>query len=182
HKWLNVPYDSGFVFVRDWSALQRTFGERGDYLPPLDDPNPSFAYVAPEGSRRARALAVWATLRAYGADGYRGMVERHAHLARHLARLVDEHPALERVAEVTLNIVCFRVKPEGVPEERLDGLNRRVGEELLADGRVFAGTTIYDGKVCFRPAIVNWRTRESDVELLLDVVLELSERLQAAAV
>ncbi|MFL5825266.1 MAG: pyridoxal phosphate-dependent decarboxylase family protein [Thermoleophilaceae bacterium] len=182
HKWLNVPYDCGFVFVRDWQALQRTFGERADYLPPLDDPNPSYAYLAPESSRRARAFAVWATLRAYGADGYRAMVERHVGLARHLARLVDDQPELERLAEVTLNIVCFRVRPDGVPVERLDELNRRVGEELLADGRVFAGTTIYDGKVCFRPAIVNWRTRESDVELLVDVVLELSERLRAAAV
>jgi hypothetical protein len=43
----------------------------------------------------------------------------------------------------------------------------------LHDGRVFAGTTTYEGKVAFRPAIVNWRTGEADVDLLVDVVQEL---------
>ncbi len=74
-----------------------------------------------------------------------------------------------------LNIVCFRVRPPGVPEAELDRLNRRLGEALLEDGRVFAGTTVYDGKVAFRPAIVNWQTTEPDVEMLIDVLLELIE-------
>ena len=79
----------------------------------------------------------------------------------------------ERLADVRLNIVCFRVHPEGWPDEQLDALNRDVGAALLADGRVFAGTTTYAGKVALRPAIVNWRTREEDVGLLVDVVREL---------
>ena len=67
------------------------------------------------------------------------MVERHLDLAQHLARLVDEAPDLERLADVPLCIVCFRAAPPGVPEEELDDLNRRLGAALLADGRVFAG-------------------------------------------
>jgi glutamate/tyrosine decarboxylase-like PLP-dependent enzyme len=129
--------------------------------------------MAPENSRRARALAVWATLRAYGRAGYRAMVERHLSLAQHLARRVDEAPELERLADVPLNIVCFRVRPDGWSEERLDDLNRDVGAALLADGRVFAGTTTYTGKVALRPAIVNWRTQHEDVDLLVEVVREL---------
>ncbi|MFI5122097.1 MAG: pyridoxal phosphate-dependent decarboxylase family protein, partial [Vicinamibacteria bacterium] len=132
-------------------------------------------FLTPENSRRARALAVWATLRAYGRDGYRAMVERHLRLARHLAERVDEAPELERLAEVQLNIVCFRARPPDVGEDELDQLNRRLGEALLADGRVFAGTTVYEGRVAFRPAIVNWQTTEADVEMLIDVLLELIE-------
>ena len=64
-------------------------------------------------SRRARALTVWATLRAYGRDGYRAMVERHLDLAQRLAARVDEEPELERLADVPLNIVCFRFRPAG---------------------------------------------------------------------
>ena len=90
--------------------------------------------MTPENSRRARALAVWATLRAYGRNGYREMVERHLELARHLARRVDEAPELERLAEVKLNIVCFRARPPGVVEEELDELNRELGAALLRDG------------------------------------------------
>ena len=74
-----------------------------------------------------------------------------------------------------LNIVCFRARPEGVAEDELDALNRRLGERLLADGRVFCGTTTYDGKVAFRPAIVNWQTTEPDVLMLIDVLIELLE-------
>ena len=86
HKWLNVPYDCGVAFVRDVARLPRTFNVGAPYLPSPDDPRPNPAFVSPESSRRARALTVWATLRAYGRSGYRDMVERHLALARHLAR------------------------------------------------------------------------------------------------
>ena len=59
----------------------------------------------------------------------------------------------------------------------LDDLNRRVGEAILEDGRVYVGTTTYLGKVCFRPAIVNWRTREEDVDLLVDVIRDLGSKI-----
>ncbi|MGH2990056.1 MAG: pyridoxal phosphate-dependent decarboxylase family protein [Solirubrobacterales bacterium] len=172
HKWLNVPYDCGFAFVREPERLERTFAVGAPYLAFGEDrPNPGF--LGPENSRRARAFAVWATLRAYGRSGYREMVERHLRLARHLASRIDETPELERLAEVPLNIVCFRVRPPGAREDELDELNRRLGDALLRDGRVFAGTTLYGGKVAFRPAIVNWQTTEHDVDLLVDVLLEL---------
>jgi glutamate/tyrosine decarboxylase-like PLP-dependent enzyme len=173
HKWLNVPYDCGFAFVRRPARLPRTFNVGAPYLPSPDDPRPNPGFLTPENSRRARALAVWATLRAYGRSGYREMVERHVALAKHLSDRVDGEPELERLAETQLNIVCFRARPKGVPESDLDAVNRDLGEALLRDGRVFAGTTTYEGKVAFRPAIVNWRTQRSDVDLLIDVLLEL---------
>jgi glutamate/tyrosine decarboxylase-like PLP-dependent enzyme len=173
HKWLNVPYDCGFAFVREPARLARALNVGAPYLPSPNDPHPNFGFMAPESSRRARALAVWATLAAYGRSGYRAMVERHLALAQHLARRVDDTPELERLAEVPLNIVCFRVRPPGYPDEALDELNRDLGVALLRDGRVFAGTTTYDGKVAFRPAIVNWQTQSHDVDLLVDVLLEL---------
>ncbi|HEV2875540.1 MAG TPA: aminotransferase class V-fold PLP-dependent enzyme [Thermoleophilaceae bacterium] len=177
HKWLNVPHDCGFAFVREDRWRRGAFSEQADYLPPLDSPRPVFAYHAPEGSRRARALTVWATLRAYGAEGYREMVERHLDVAAHLAGRIDSEPVFERLAAAPLNIVCFRWRPPGVPEERLDDLNRRLGEALLEDGRVFAGTTLFEGRVAFRPAIVNWQTRTEDVDVLVEVLLELAARL-----
>jgi glutamate/tyrosine decarboxylase-like PLP-dependent enzyme len=174
HKWLNVPYDCGFAFVREPQYLRPPFQLTADYLP--SDERPS-----PEASRRARALAVWATLRAYGRAGYRAMVERHLDLAQQLSRRVDETPELERLAETKLNIVCFRFRPPGLDEDRLDELNLALGQDILEDGRVFVGTTRYDGKVAFRPAIVNWRTTERDVDLLLDVLLELAARRASRA-
>jgi glutamate/tyrosine decarboxylase-like PLP-dependent enzyme len=175
HKWLNVPYESGFALIREPARLGAAFGMPGAaYLPGPQDPGGGYGLYGPDSSRRARSLPIWATLAAYGRDGYRDMVERHLDLAQHLANRVDEAPDLERLAEVPLCIVCFRARPPGVPEGDLDELNRRVGAALLDDGRVFAGTTVYDGRVALRPAIVNWRTTESDIDLFVDVVRSLA--------
>jgi glutamate/tyrosine decarboxylase-like PLP-dependent enzyme len=176
HKWLNVPYDCGFAFVREPDRLARALNVGAPYLPSAAAA-PSFGFLAPENSRRARALAVWATLAAYGRDGYRAMVERHLALARRLADGVDAAPELERLAEVRLNIVCFRARPPHVGEARLDELNRELAARLAADGRVIAGPTTYGGRAALRPAIVNWRTTETDIDLLLDVVRELTADL-----
>jgi glutamate/tyrosine decarboxylase-like PLP-dependent enzyme len=169
HKWLNVPYDCGFAFLRDPAPLHATFGFTAAYLPGDELPGP-------EASRRARSIAVWATLRAYGRSGYRAMVERHLDLAQRLAERVDESAELERLAEVPLNIVCFRFRPDRLDNAELDELNARIGKALLADGRVYVGTTRYEGRVAFRPAIVNWRTTPADIDLIADVVVELGRR------
>lgn len=173
HKWLNVPYDCGFAFVRQVDRLPLALNVGAAYLPSTDDPHPNFGFMAPENSRRARSLAVWATLRAYGRTGYREMVERHLALAQRLAEQIDAAPELERLAEVPLNIVCFRACPPGVAEEALNALNQKLGDALRADGRVYAGTTTYAGKVALRPAIVNWLTTEREIDLLVEIVREL---------
>ena len=182
HKWLNVPYDCGAAFVHDAEIHRDAFAASAAYLGGGELDRPVFGNLAPELSRRARALSVWATLAAYGRDGYRAMIERHVGLAQRLAEQVDAEPALEPLAGVPLNVVCFRYRPAGVPEEELDELNRRLGQAVLDDGRVYFGTTVYDGKVAFRPAIVNWRTRPEDVDLIVPITLELGASLLSTSV
>jgi glutamate/tyrosine decarboxylase-like PLP-dependent enzyme len=177
HKWLNVPYDCGFAFIKDPSLQLPVFAAGAPYLPPLDDPKPDMGYLGPEMSRRARGFDVWATLRAYGRSGYRAIVELHLDLAARLAATVDAAPDLERLADAPLNIVCFRARPPGFPEEHLDELNRRIAAAVIEDGRVFFGSTVYDGRVAFRPAPVNWRNRPEDIDLIAQVVQELAAEL-----
>ncbi|HXB03756.1 MAG TPA: aminotransferase class V-fold PLP-dependent enzyme [Candidatus Angelobacter sp.] len=179
HKWLNVPYDSGFAFVRDPVTQAGAFDVSAAYLGSEAAARPVFGNLGPEMSRRARSLAIWATLRAYGRDGYRAMVERHLGLAQRVADQVDAAPDLERLADVSLNVICFRYRPADMAEDQLDDINRRLGQLVLEDGRVYFGTTVYGGKVCFRPAIVNWRTREEDVDLIVTTVRELGGRAVA---
>jgi glutamate/tyrosine decarboxylase-like PLP-dependent enzyme len=181
HKWLNVPYDSGFAFVRDKRYLLGAFTAGAPYLPEVTSDRPVFGFMGPEMSRRARGLAVWATLRAYGRDGYRAIVERCLDNAAHVARLVEEADDLELLAPAPLNIVFFRYRPPDVPEGELDELNLRIGEQVLKDGRVYVGTTKWAGVVGFRPAFVNWRTTTADAELVLDTVRDLGARLLARA-
>ncbi|MDX1408671.1 MAG: hypothetical protein R3330_11075, partial [Saprospiraceae bacterium] len=90
---------------------------------------------------------------------------------------VEEEDRLELLADVQLNVVCFRFKPAGFNDVQLNRINKMLGERILADGRVYVGTTTYDGKVALRPAISNWRTEQGDVDLLVEVVLELGEEV-----
>ncbi|MDQ4076440.1 MAG: pyridoxal-dependent decarboxylase, partial [Chloroflexota bacterium] len=106
--WLNVPYDCGFAFVCDAGLMGQAFAHSAAYLPDPTDPQPALGVLAPEMSRRARSLSVWATLKAYGKEGIRAMVEQNLALAQYLAQLVDASSELERLAEVPLNVVCFR--------------------------------------------------------------------------
>lgn len=181
HKWLNVPYDCGFAFVSDANLMGKSFAHSAEYLPDPTDPEPVLGSLAPEMSRRARSLTVWATLKAYGKQGVREMVEQNISLAQYLSGLVDDLPDLERLADVPLNVVCFRYNPGQLTEERLNQINNKLGSALLEDGRVFVGTTIYQGKVGLRPAISNWRTRRIDIEILVEAVRELGAQIAQEA-
>jgi glutamate/tyrosine decarboxylase-like PLP-dependent enzyme len=172
HKWLNVPHDCGFAFVRDPMLLTKVFSASASYL--ADE---VYAFRGPDLSRRARSLAVWATLAAYGRNGHRAIVERCLDNAAHVARCIDEADDLELLAPAPLNVVCFRYRPPGVPEAELDELNLRIGRAVLRDGRVYVGTTRWAGAVGFRPAFVNWQTTTADADLMLETIRELGQAL-----
>jgi glutamate/tyrosine decarboxylase-like PLP-dependent enzyme len=173
HKWLNVPFDCGFAFVRDPALLTPVFSAVADYSPEDE----VFAFRSPEFSRRARSLAVWTTLAAYGRSGYRAIVERCLDIAAYVAHEVELADDLELLAPAPLNIVCFRYRPAHLPEALLDDLNLAIGRAALTDGRIYVGTTRWAGKVGLRPSFVNWRTTVSDADLLLETVRDLGRQL-----
>lgn len=177
HKWLNVPYDSGYAFVRDHGLMARAFRYSADYLPAVDDPRPTPGAIGPESSRRARSFAVWATLKAYGRQGQQRIVEHCLDIARHFAEQVGQAAELELMNDPQLNIVAFRYNPGGLSAEELDGLNERLGHAVLADGRFLVGTSKLGKRTVFRPAFSNWRTRFEDVEQFAAVVQELGRKL-----
>ncbi len=177
HKWLNVPYDSGYAFVRDCDLLARAFRYAADYLPGENIERPTLGAIGPESSRRGRSFAVWATIKAYGRDGHRQIVEHCLNVAQYFAEQVTRRDQLELMNDVQLNIVAFRYNPGDLSDEELDALNKRLGEAVLADGRFQVGTSKIGPRTVFRPAFSNWRTRFSDVEEFADVVLEVAQSL-----
>ena len=177
HKWLNVPFDSGYAFVRDHGLMTRAFRYSADYLPAADNPRPTMGAIGPESSRRARSFAVWATLKAYGRQGHRRIVEHCLDIAQHFAAQVRLHAELELMAEVRLNIVAFRFNPGGLSDPQLNELNRRLGESVIEDGRFLVGTSRIGSRTIFRPAFSNWRTRMEDVEEFASVVVELGRKM-----
>jgi glutamate/tyrosine decarboxylase-like PLP-dependent enzyme len=174
HKWLNVPYDSGYAFVRDHGLMARAFRYSADYLPDENDSRPTPGAIGPESSRRARSFAVWATLKAYGREGQRRIVEHCLDIAQHCAKRVNEEEKLELMNDPQLNIVSFRYNPGGLDEREVDDFNDKLGQAVLADGRFLVGTSKMGARTIFRPAFSNWRTRKEDVDELIEVILEIA--------
>ncbi|MCO5177530.1 MAG: pyridoxal-dependent decarboxylase [Thermomicrobiales bacterium] len=172
HKWLNVPYDSGFAFVRDVDMLRAAFNAIGPYIAPAADTGWEPASHVPEMSRRFRALPAWCALKAYGRDGYRDLVERCCSNAGSFGEWVESTPGIELLAPVPLNIVCFRVVAPDLAATQLDALNAEVAAAIQRDGRAFVTGTSWRGQYAIRAAFDNWATTQSDVEILQQAVLD----------
>lgn len=180
HKWLNVPYDCGFAFVRDEAPLRTSFSATGSYLTrsggfDADAYNPFF-------SRRFRALAAWCSLKSLGRSGYRDLVERCIGNARDLAAWIDKQPNMElmngdRYRTTPFNIVCFRYIGAEGNDEQTDTLNVRAVEAIQQSGRVFVSGTTWNGRAAIRAAFVNWSTTLDDVAVLKEVLGEIGSNI-----
>ena len=174
HKWLNVPNGCGFALVRDAELHAETFAGTAAYLTPGSGED--LHELGPEASRSWRGACVWAALKQVGRQGMEELVTRCCDLAAELARLVEESPGLELCAPVPSNVVCFRYRPEGMPDgPELDQLNERIQARVAAEGEVFhTGARLAPG-FCQRAAIVSWRTTSDDVAALADAVVRAGD-------
>jgi glutamate/tyrosine decarboxylase-like PLP-dependent enzyme len=167
HKWLNVPYDAGMVFVRDAAAHRASMGLAAAYLPPAPgqerDP---FEYV-PEMSRRARAFPIYAAMRSLGADGIAEMVERSCDMASRMARRLANHPGVHIVNEVVLNQVLVAVGDQAT--------TKAVTERIQDDGVLWLGATTFHGTPALRISVSGWSTREDDIDRSADAILAAIE-------
>ena len=170
HKWGQVPYDAGFLLVRDRRLHLEAFAAEAPYLTRASSGLAGGDFwpcdYGPDLSRGFRALKTWFTVKAYGAEALGAVIERTCALARELQARVAAEPELELLAPVPLNIVCFRHR--GADPDRLNG---RIVEVLHAQGRAAPSLTRVDGLVAIRAAFVNHRTQSCDVEALVSSVL-----------
>ncbi|MFB9984365.1 pyridoxal phosphate-dependent decarboxylase family protein [Mesorhizobium kowhaii] len=170
HKWGQVPYDAGFLLVRDGDAQKRTFAQPAAYLQrgdrglaagetwPCD--------LGPDLSRGFRALKTWMTIEALGTDRIGRSIAHTCMLARHLAKSLERHPAFQLKAPVALNIVCFGIR--GASAEFV----RNLVLDLQESGSAAPSWTTLNGELVVRCAIFNHRTTVADIEEFVDLMIE----------
>ena len=171
HKWGQVPYDAGFLIVRDGQQHRETFAAPAAYLRretrglaagsswPCD--------LGPDLSRGFRALKTWFTLKTFGLEKLGAMITRTCTLAKYLEQRILDEPRLELLAPVELNIVCFRYRAADA-----NSVNGDIVIAIQESGIAAPSTTLLDGELAIRAAIVNHRTDTCDIDALISAVLE----------
>jgi aromatic-L-amino-acid/L-tryptophan decarboxylase len=175
HKWGQVPYDAGFLLVRDSQRHLDAFAAPAVYLRRetrgLAAGSPWPCDLGPDLSRGFRALKTWFTLKAFGTEKLGAMIERTCALARYLEAKVAAEPRLELLASAQLNIVCFRYRAD-----EADRVNAEIVADIQESGIAAPSTTTLDGRLAIRAAIVNHRTDTIDLDALVAAVLEFGAR------
>jgi glutamate/tyrosine decarboxylase-like PLP-dependent enzyme len=171
HKWGQVPYDAGFLMVRDGDRHRDTFAAPAAYLRRetrgLAANSPWPCDLGPDLSRGFRALKTWFTLKTFGTEKLGAVITRTCALAGYLEARILAEPRLELMAPVQLNIVCFRYR--ALEANRING---EIVIDIQESGIAAPSTTLLDGELAIRAAIVNHRTDASDIDALISAMLE----------
>ncbi len=179
HKWGQVPYDAGFILVRDGALQYATFASPAAYLQRetrgLAAGSPWPCDFGPDLSRGFRALKAWFTIQLYGAEKLGESIAGSCDLARYLQKLILGEPKLELLAPVSLNIVCFRYRAQDA-----DRVNNEIVMALHESGIAAPSTTTVNGCLAIRAALVNHRTGEGDIHALLRATLSFGDTITTA--
>jgi glutamate/tyrosine decarboxylase-like PLP-dependent enzyme len=172
HKWLNVPYDSGIVVVRDAAAhhAAMTLGA-AYYVETAGGERDPYNWV-PESSRRARGFAVYAALRSLGRAGLADLLDRCCAIARRMADGLRGTDGVTILNDVVLNQVLVRFAPPGGGDAAAtDAFTRAVIAAVQADGTCWLGGTTWHGMAAMRISVSNWSTTEADADVSVEAIL-----------
>jgi glutamate/tyrosine decarboxylase-like PLP-dependent enzyme len=175
HKWLNLPFDSGFVFVAHPSAHRGAFAQETSYSVPREELRNQKDWN-PEWSRRGRGFPVYAAIRALGRSGIGEIVDRCCIHADRLVQGIGELPGAEVVAAPIINQGLVRFLSDDGDHDRVtDDVIRRI----QARGVAWFGGATWRGMRVMRVSVCNWITTDRDVEQTLASVSEALAQARA---
>jgi aromatic-L-amino-acid decarboxylase len=170
HKWLYQPFECGCLLVREGQRLHEAFRIQPAYLKDTEaaDLEVNFSDLSVQLSRTSRALKLWMSLRYFGIDAFRAAIDRSIDLALFAQARIEASAQLELLTPAKLGVVCFRRRPEGMDEDRLERLNQQLAERLAASGQGLVSSTRLRGRFALRMCVLNHTSRTQDVERVLD--------------
>ncbi len=164
HKWLNVPYDSGYAFIAHPAAHFKTFTSQAGYLKEDGKARDEYNWT-PELSRRARGYTTYAVIKELGSTGISNLVERCCRHAASIVKGAGQLPHVEVLAYPIINqgLLRFRNPTAGEDESMHDHFTEQVIAAINASGEAFFQPSTFKGKRCMRVSVSGWRTNEDDV-------------------
>jgi len=165
HKWLQIPFDSGFAIVRNKEAHRRAMDISASYLSEAPGDGRNATHYSPELSRRARGFAVWATLKALGRDGIADMVRNHCDCASLLAHKLQHVPGIKILNDVVLNQLVLSFD-RGKGGTDADQMTQAMEDSLNADGQHFFRTATWQGRRVLRVSIIGFETGPQHIQTL----------------
>jgi glutamate/tyrosine decarboxylase-like PLP-dependent enzyme len=171
HKWLNVPFDCGFAFVRDRDAHQASMTISANYIT-LEEQARNEIDWNPEWSRRSRGFTVYAAIKELGRAGLEELIDRSCSHAEAIVTGIGKLPGAELLWTPKLNQGLVRfldLRPDARPVDH-DARTEQVIAAVNATGEAFFSGTTWKGKRAMRVSVVNWRTSESDVQRAINAV------------
>ncbi|KPL19079.1 MAG: amino acid decarboxylase [candidate division Zixibacteria bacterium SM23_81] len=181
HKWMFTNFDCSAYFVKDKGALIRTFEILPEYLKTRSQGqvNNYRDWGIPLG-RRFRALKLWFVIRNFGVEGIREKIRYHIQLAKDFARSISDHDHFELTAPLSLNVVCFRFRPEGLDDAEIDLLNEKLLHRLNLTGKLYLTHTKVRGMYTIRFVTGQTNVTEKHVyqawELIQEKAFEIMTR------
>jgi glutamate/tyrosine decarboxylase-like PLP-dependent enzyme len=181
HKWLQVPFDSGYAIVRDAQALQNAMTISASYLPSQQPGDRVPSYLVPELSRRARGLPTWAVLKSLGRSGIIQMVRHHCALATQIAQDMDATPGIQVMNDVVLNQIILRFGQDHDGPEQRKVYAEAVIDKLVREGTVFVGGATWRGEWVMRISVICDATTAQDANTATEVIRAAWMHVSASA-
>jgi glutamate/tyrosine decarboxylase-like PLP-dependent enzyme len=178
HKWLNVPYDCGIVLTAHPETHQRALLMPAHYIQATPGERDPRAFT-PDESRRARALPLYAAIRALGRSGISELVDRCCRLATQMAAALAVHPSIRILNDVVLNQVLVQFRPPGGDDPVAAALTQAVIVRVQEEGTCWAGGTKWHGQPAMRISISNWSTTSADIERSAAAILAALDRAES---
>jgi len=171
HKWMFTNFDCSAYFVKNPEHLIKTFEILPEYLKTRTrgKVNDYRDWGIPLG-RRFRALKLWSVIRMYGVKGLQEKIRYHVKLARQLAEMITREKDFEILAPVTINVVCFRYKPEGLEMTEINKVNETLNHQLNDSGKIYLTHTILNGIYTLRMVTGQTNVRMEHVEKAWDLI------------
>jgi aromatic-L-amino-acid decarboxylase len=175
HKWLFTNFDLSAYFVKDRETLIRTFELTPEYLKTGHGQQVNnYKDWGIQLGRRFRALKLWFVLRSFGLNGIREKFREHIRLAKYFHDWLERHADFELMAPRTLNVVCFRYNPGGLPETVLDETNSDILHRINATGKAYITHTKVKNRYTIRFVVgqssVELKHIQSFIQLLEEIV------------